>query len=301
VSPNNRYVIGGRTDRLSSSYQNRTVEALRESNPKLEFASWHDRQRSERHGGDHQRDFGWLLQTLVKGEIDILVVDAREVPLRQLAKVEIGAVTRRANPYDVFVSRSGTILDELPEKSCLAVDIAVRKGQLLFYRPDLAIIERGGDFESYYDLLETDKISGFVYTAADVEALNKQDKVAEVFTSSICMPVAGQGAQVLLVRKDDREALMAVGEIGDLASAKEIELERAFITCIAKNGKGPIGVLVSVEGDSFKIEAAVVAPDGCEKVSGNSEGGLDNSEAVLERLAGEMLESGARDILKSLK
>lgn len=242
-----------------------------------------------------------MLQMLAKMEIDMLVVDARLVPLRQFLKVELAAVTRRANPYDVFVSQGGTILDEIPEKSRLAADLAVRRGQLLFYRPDLTIIEKSGDFEYFCRLLEGYEIGGFVYTAADIEALNKQEKVAEVFTSSICMPVAGQGAQMVFVRKDDREALDVVKDINDIPSAQEIELERTFITCISKNGKGPIGVLVNVEGESFKIEAAVVAPDGTEKVSGTSEGQLDKYEAVLKKLAGEMLESGAMDILKSLK
>jgi hydroxymethylbilane synthase len=238
---------------------------------------------------------------LTKKEFDILVVDAREVSLRQIARVERGAVTRRGNPYDVFVSQGSTILDELPEKSRLAADVPVRRGQLLFYRPDLTLIEDKGDFQYFYKLLDKGEINGFVSNASDVEALNMQDRVTEVFTSSICMPPANQGAHMVFVRKDDHEALAVVRDINDLASAQEIEIERTFIAHIAKNGKGPIGVLANVEGESFRVEAAVAAPDGSEKVSGNCEGKLDKAESVLEKLASEMLESGAREIIAAFK
>ena len=296
-----RFVVGSRSDAISIEYVKRTIALLREAHPKLEFVGWTDLLQNEEGPVSMQRDFNGALHALAKKELDILVVDAREVSTRQATKVERAAVTRRGNPYDVFVSLESTILDDLPEKSRLAADEPVRRGQLLFYRPDLTLVEERGDFEAFYKLLEEGEISGFVCNASDVEALNMQDKVAEVFTSSICMPTANQGAHVVFVRKDDSETLAVVRDINDAASAREIEIERAFVTQIAKNGKGPIGVLANVENDSFRVEATVAAPDGSEKVTGNCEGKIDNAEPVLEKLASEMLETGAREILASFK
>jgi len=301
VSERKQFIIGSKSDAVSIEHMSRAIASLREAHPRYEFIGWPETLRDGKNIEDVQRDLNGALHALAKKEFDVLVVDAREVPLRDSTKVARAAVTRRGNPYDVFVSRGGMILDELPEKSHLAADAPVRRGQLLFYRPDLALIDEVGDFRFYYGLLDEGEISGFVSNASDVEALNVQDKVAEVFTSSICMPAANQGAQMVFVRKDDREAYEAVREINDAASEREIEIERIFMTHIAKNGKGPIGVLANVEGESFMIEAAVVAPDGSEKVSGNCEGRLDRAEPVLEKLASEMIESGAREILSAFK
>ena len=296
-----RFVVGSKSDAVSIEYMHRTIASLRESHPRFEFVGWTELLPEGRASHIAHRDFGGAMQALTRKEFDILVVDAREVPLRNNAKVARAAVTRRVNPYDVFVSRGGMILDEIPEKSRLAADMPVRRGQLLFYRPDLTLIEEIGDFRYFYGLLAEGEIRGFVSNASDVEALNMQDKVAEVFTSSICMPAANQGSQTVFVRVDDEEAFAAVREINDAASAHEIEIERIFMTHIAKYGKGPIGVLASVEGDSFKIEAAVAAPDGSEKVSGNCEGRIDRAEPIIDKLASEMLESGAREILAAFK
>jgi len=301
VNERKRFILGSKSDAVSIEYMNRVIASLKEAHPRLEFVGWPDLLRDGKNPQDEHRDLGGALHALTKKEFDLLVVDAREVSLRNSSKVARAAVTRRGNPYDVFVSRGGIILDELPEKSCLAADMPVRRGQLLFYRPDLTLIEEIGDFRRYYELLDEGEISGFVSNASDVEALSVQDRVAEVFTSSICMPTANQGAQMVFVRKDDQEAFAAVQDINDAASAREIDIERIFMTHIAKNGKGPIGVLANVEGDSFKIEAAVAAPDGSEKVSGNCEGRIDKAEPVLEKLASEMLESGAREILALFK
>ena len=244
---------------------NRVIASLREAHPRFEFVGWPDLLQNEKKPQDAHRDLSGALHALAKREFDLLVLDAREVSPRNSSKAARAAVTRRGNPYDVFVSRGGMILDELPEKSRLAADMPVRRGQLLFYRPDLTLIDEIGDFRYYYGLLDEGEISGFVSNASDVEALNVQDRVAEVFTSSICMPAANQGAQMVLVRRDDQEAFAAVRDINDAASACEIDIERIFMAHIAKNGKGPIGVLANVEGDSFKIDAAVVAPDGSEE------------------------------------
>ena len=301
MSEKKRFIVGSGSDAVSLEYMRRAIVLLKEAHPKLEFVGWPDLLKEGRTVREVQRDFSGALHALAKEEFDILVVDARVISARNTAKLERAAVMRRGNPYDVFVSEGSMILDEIPEKSRLAADMPIRRGQLLFYRPDLSLIEEIGDFRYFYRLLRDGEISGFVCNASEVEALNMQDKVAEVFTSSICMPAPNQGAHMVFVRKDDHDALEVVCDINDSASAQEIDIERVFMTHIAKNGKGPIGVLASVEGESFKIEAAVAAPDGSEKVSGNCEGRIDKADSVLKKLAEEMLESGARDILAAFK
>jgi hydroxymethylbilane synthase len=295
------HVVGSKSDKISIRHLARIIGSLSEAHPKHEFTNYYESVIGEGFDGDGSKDLTGALHLLAKKDIDMLVVDAVEAPYRGFAKAEVAAITRRGNPYDVFISEAGKILDELPEKACLAADVPIRIGQLLFYRPDLNVIEEQGDFDDLFGLLSKEEINGFVFTATDVEVLNVQDKVAEVFTSSICMPVAGQGSQMIVTRKRDTTAFELAREINDAPSAREIDLERAFMMRISKNGKGPIGVLVSVEEQSFKIEAAIAAYDGSEKVTGNAEGKLDKEESVLERLTKELLESGAKEILKNAK
>lgn len=282
----------------------RVLDLLREAHPRQKFIDIHDlktRKTTKRNKGETRRGATGTIQALIKGEIDILVVDAREMPLRFKPNVELSAVVRRSNPFDVLISREGLILDDQPDKACLAVSNPVKRGQLLYYRPDLSLLDESGEFETLYRMMIDERIDGFVYAASDVEALNQQDKVAEVFTTSVCTPVAGQGALGILVRKDNKDARAVLSVIDDPASATEVELERQFLKYVARDGKGPVGVLGKVERDEFQVEATIAAPDGSEKVSGVMRGRLGEESNVLEKLASELLESGGKKIIKTFK
>lgn len=294
-------IIGGRTDSISDAYIGKFIDSLKEYHASFEFvdfrkqevARWSRRLRSER-----QKSAAGVLRILAEGKVDIGVLDARSIPIRMQSGIELAAVPRRGNPFDALVSKDDLILDDHPESACLAANEPVRIGQLLYYRPDLVLVESSGNFEELFQLLSLDKIQGFVSAASDIEALNHQDKVSEVFTTSICTPIAGQGAIGLLVREDDRDACQAARALHDSASGMEIGMERMFLSLIAKDGKGPIGVLVNVEGEEFKIEGTIAAPDGSEKVTGSSSGRLGSEMKVVEQLARDLLSSGGERILE---
>jgi hydroxymethylbilane synthase len=183
----------------------------------------------------------------------------------------------------------------------IAVTDPVSRVQLLYYRPDLLLSEESADMESLFHLMENNEIDGFVTSAMDIEALNQQDRVIEVFTSSICTPMAGQGAVGLLIRGSDRRARTAISALNDPSSFAEVELERMFLKKVCKDGRVPIGVLAKMEGETFELEASITATDGSEKVSGTLDGIIGQEEEVVEKLAGELLASGGVRIIKGTR
>ena len=314
-------VVGSRSDALAALHCERACAALREAHPHGVFVSAREsaglpaagRQRAaarskaaivdaERPGQpsrrfDPRRGVGAVIQRLLKDEIDIAVVDARWLPLQLAAPVEIVAVLERTNPFDVLMSCEDLILDEQPNKASIAVVDAVKRGQLLYYRPDLKIVERTDDFKRLFEAMRRGAIDAFVYPAADVEALSQQQNVVEVFTTSICTPPGGQGAQVLLARRDRRDVGALARDLNDPSAASEIELERMLLEHLARDGRGPVGVLGNVEEPVFELEAAIAAPDGTEKISATVGGSLSERSKIVLRLAAELLASGGEEIL----
>jgi hydroxymethylbilane synthase len=251
--------------------------------------------------GESGKGFNWLVNLLTRGDADVIVADASSIPLRISPKVEIAAIPARGNPFDVLISMEELILDDQPEKASFAVIDHVRQGQLLYYRPDLSFVMEKGGFDDLQKKMESGSVNGFVIGASEVEALNHQDKVVEVFTASICMPVAGQGGIGLLTRQGDTDVQTLLQAINDPASAAEFLIERSFLGTVTKDGKGPVGVLGSVEENEFRVEAAIASPDGQEKVAGTMMGGNGEEERVVEKLAEELLAAGGRKILSSYK
>ncbi len=286
-------VVGCRSDALAALHCERACAALREAHPHAEFVA------ARGNGGrlDPRRAAAAILQRLVKGEIDIGVLDGRWMPLQLPAPVEIAAVLERTNPFDVLISSEDLILDEQPDNVSIAVIDSVTRGQLLYYRPDLKIVEKPDGFDRLFEALRRGTVAAFVYPAADVEALNQQENVVEVFTTSICTPPGGQGAQVLLARRERRDVGALVRDLNDPSAEAEIELERLLLEHLARNGRGPVGVLGNVEGTVFELEAAITATDGTEKISATVGGSLVERAKIVMRLAAELLASGGEEIL----
>jgi hydroxymethylbilane synthase len=293
-----RIVVGCRGDALSMCYLERARAALKDAHPHVEVVGY--KEPSSRRG-DARRSALGLITKVAKGDIDASVMDARWIPLQVQAPVEISSVFERTSPFDVLIAEANLILDEQPENTCIASSEPVKRGQLLYYRPDLKLVEAEDDFEKLFEDMKSGEINAFVFPASDVEMLNRQEHVVEVFTTSICTPVAGQGALVMLARRDRKDVLSFLRCCNDLSTAFEVEVERMFLERVTKDGKGPVGVLCSVEENAFELEAAIAAPDGSEKISGIISGALVERSRLVAKLATELLTSGGEDIMTSFR
>ena len=298
--------VGSKGDSMSLLYSACARAALVEAHPNVEFIDAIDG-----HGRDERaksvprkleaRRAAAVLQRLRKGEIDVAVMDARWIPLQIAGSLEIAAIFARTNPFDALVSHESLILDEQPENACVAVSDPVKRGQLLYHRSELRFVDGEEDFGSLFDAMNRGTIDAFVFSASDVEMLSQQERVAEVFTTSICTPVAGQGALALIGRRDKKDVISMLRDINDQSAAMEVEIERMFLDRVAKDGKAPIGVLANVDANEFEVEAAIVAFDGSEKISGIMSGALADRSQVVGKLANELLISGGEEIIASFR
>jgi porphobilinogen deaminase len=211
-----RIIVGGGADPLSILHRERVCYMLKEAHPHAEFVDFREPRARKL---DARKSVAAALQRLGKGEIDAAVMDARWIPLPFPGAFEIAAVLERTNPFDVLISCESLILDEQPENTCIAALEAVKRGQLLYYRSDLKFVEGKEDFDALFASMERGAINAFVFPAADVEALAKQEHVVEVFTTSICTPVAGQGALALVAARNRREVLSPLSDLNDPSTA----------------------------------------------------------------------------------
>lgn len=292
--------IGSRGGALSALYLERVCASLREAHPHREFVAVHE---GREHGAPAVARKGpaAVMQRLAKGTIDAALVDARSLPFPLAAPFHIAAILERTNPFDALISAENCILDDQPDSTCIAAIEPVKRGQLLYYRSDLKVVGGSDDFNRNFTDMERGAIHAFVFPASSVEALNKQEHVVEVFTTSICTPPAGQGALALIARLDRKDVLSVLRDLNDASAAVEIELERMFVDRVTKDGRGAIGVLCNVEENEFEVEAAIVAPDGSERISGIMGGALSERAKVIGKLAGDLLAAGGEDIIASCR
>ena len=241
-----------------------------------------------------------LMSGLVSGAYDALVLDATVAPTQPPVGLAISAITRRLTPYDALVCKDETILDELPERAVLAANGARREAQMRYYRPDLRIVQSRGSLDSLIQKVKGAKIDAAVVAAADMERLGKQECVVELLTTAVCVPAAGQGALVVLVRSGDQHFHDSVSRINDPTSHRELAAEWAFLDHMGVNGAAPVGVIASTEAKVVEMEGVLASMDGRERIQITVKGSPGHERELGRTLAEEILDAGGRDILQEL-
>lgn len=242
-----------------------------------------------------------LMNQLLCGESDVLVLDATALPTRMPSGLTIGALTTRITPYDALISNDGCILDELRENAVLATCCMSREAQLRYYRPDLRIVRAQGSVDSILQKVRSSRIDCAVIAAADIERLSKQEFVAELLTNQVCIPPAGQGVLAVLIRSSEEQFREAVHAINDPSTHSMLRAEWAFLEHLGVEASAPVAVLGSIEGKALELEGMLAYPDGSEKIQCMVKGSLGNEEDLGRTLATEILEAGGREVIEEFR
>ena len=244
---------------------------------------------------------GGVLDGLAAGMCDLHVRGAREVPLELPDDVLLTACTERRDPFDVLVSRDGTLLEDLPEGAVVGLESARVSVQIAAFREDLEFRRLDETLDRFYDVLNRGEIAAFIVAAEDVSTMGWEESVAEVFPPDILLPAAGQGAFGLLTRAGDAETAALVEDVGQLITRQVVAAERAFLRELAVRVTDPVAVHGAFEEDTLVLEAmlgdeisgAILRDD----LDGEPEEGAD----LGIRLAKLFVADGARDYIAGYK
>ncbi|MCL0028382.1 hydroxymethylbilane synthase [Peptococcaceae bacterium] len=239
---------------------------------------------------------------MLRDEIDIAVHSMKDIPTKLAKDFVIGAICKREHPGDVLVSSTGESLDELKTGAVIGTSSLRRRAQLMRYRPDLNIVPIRGNLNTRIDKL---KISGnfdaIVVAAAGVIRLGRKELIAQYIPPQICLPAVGQGAVGIEVREGDKKVMDIIKKIEHRDTALAVSAERALLERLEGGCQVPIGAFGVTVDRMLRLEAAVLSTDGKEMVRLDYTGDAKYPEEVGVRLAEELLERGAYEILSKIK
>src|SRR5262245_16438692 len=89
-----------------------------------------------------------LQNALRRGEIDAAVHSAKDLPTEGSSDLVIAAFPERADPRDVFVSKHGKPLAELPPNPVIGTSSRRRSVHILKVRPDARILDLRGNIDT---------------------------------------------------------------------------------------------------------------------------------------------------------
>ncbi|HEX5032737.1 MAG TPA: hydroxymethylbilane synthase [Candidatus Eisenbacteria bacterium] len=245
--------------------------------------------------------FGWpgssLERALLSGQVDAAVLSVKDISPDLDPALAIAAVTERFTPFDVFIARDETILDELPDGAELSAHTSIRRAQLLRYREDFQLLDVPGSLDDRIRILDAGGLDGIVVSASAVEHLGYQDRVNEIFTTEMILPAPGQGACAVLTRSDDRERLKLFRPLDHPMARAEVECERAYLLELGAEPGTAVGALAAFDGTSIRLEGVVADETGKRLIRDAEEGESGEEAEIGRRLARRLLVEGARRIL----
>ncbi len=148
---------------------------------------------------------GEIENALLNGEIDLAVHSAKDLPDVLPEGLEIAAILKSIDPYDVLVSKNNLKLRELPSGAKVGTSSLRRKSQLKSFRNDFEIFDIRGNIVERLRKLEQGDLDAIIIAAAGLIRLGLKDRITERLPFDILKPHPLQGSLAIEIRKGDIE------------------------------------------------------------------------------------------------
>ena len=240
-------------------------------------------------------------RALEDGGIDIAVHSLKDLATSMPVGLVLAAVLRREDPRDVLVSRDGLTIDSLPVGARVGTSSLRRQAMIARRRPDVALTELRGNVPTRLGKLENGEYEAIVLAAAGLLRLGLGDAITQYLPTADFLPAVSQGAIGIQTRDGDPFTEQWVEQLDHAETRVATTAERALLKELEGGCQVPVGALGSVLDGEVELRASVTAPDGRIAVEGRMRDSEEQAEFVGIRLAGSLLERGAREILEDIR
>lgn len=223
----------------------------------------------------------WLLA----GEIDFAVHSLKDVETIRPLQIAIAAILPREDVRDVLVGAAS--LAELAPGTRIGTSAPRRAAQALHARPDCKVVGIRGNVQTRLAKLEAGEADVTLLALAGLNRLGMAH-FGTPLDPGEWLPAPGQGAIAIEARAADDRTRALLAAIDHGPSHRAVIAERALLAALGGNCHSPIAVLTQEQGEELVLRAALLSPDGSERVEGTARFAATDLDGPA-RLAGELL------------
>ena len=234
---------------------------------------------------------------LLAGTIDAAVHSAKDMSVAIPAGLAVAAVLPREDPRDALVLRQG---HTLPSPCTIGTGSVRRTAQLAVRLPHARFAPIRGNVDTRLRKLDAGDYDALILAAAGLTRLGYAARISDSLSIEDCIPAPGQGIIAIETRADDANDGVWRA-IDHEPTAASFTAERAVVEALGGGCQLPLGAIAVHEGDALVMHAIVTTPDGVQRVRSTARGAATEPAALGRRLAAELADAGAIDILNSLR
>lgn len=245
---------------------------------------------------------------LLASEIDLAVHSSKDMPVVLPPGLDIAAVLAREDPRDALVLPAGVdsntieaALAQLPRSSRIGTSSVRRVSQLSRLIAGATFLPIRGNLDTRLRKLDEGGFDAIVLAAAGLTRLERAARISARIPIEACVPAPGQGIIAIEIRDTDHRLRDILTGIDDPSAHLALDAERSVVTTLGGGCQMPIGAHASVEGDSMMLTALVASLDGTRIVRRDVRGDAREAEALGTRIARQLLDDGAGEILADVE
>ncbi len=238
---------------------------------------------------------------LFRKEIDLCVHSLKDLPTVSPQGAKIGAILKRAEYKDAWVSREGMLLEEMGQEHTVATSSLRRKAQVLRINPQVKVIDIRGNVDTRLQKMKDGYCDAMVMAGAGLIRLGYQEQITTLFPPQYLVPACGQGAIAVEIRDNDADIEHIVSQIHDRVSYYQVSAERSFLNALQGGCQIPIGAHATITGEQLTIIGLVALPDGSKELRSEITGHMEEAEKLGRHLAEQVIAQGAHEILRQVR
>ncbi len=266
----NTVKVGTRGSKLALAQTELVIKALRERFPQVDFQMVTMSTRGDRDTSRALLEFGGKAvfveefeEAILKGDIDIAVHSAKDMPMEIMEGLTISGTLPRACPQDVLIYKSGRSFDR-NDSFVVGTSSLRRQYQIRDMYPNAVCKNLRGNVGTRIQKLEDGEYDAIILAAAGLERLGIIDGSAECLevhkdeltfrylSTESMLPAACQGI-IAIETRTSGEACDMVREINDTEAYTQLICERAVLSRLNAGCHEPIGVYSELYGDHMKL------------------------------------------------
>ena len=129
------------------------------------------------------------------------------------------------------------------------------------------------------------------------EILGMTDRIRAHIPIDTMLPAVAQGAIGLEIRDQDERMKALLAPLNDVATARAVAAERAFLARLEGSCRTPIAGYATIDGDELYFRGQVLSPDGQQSLTASRRGNPHDAEKIGADTADEVLAAGAASLL----
>ena len=243
-----------------------------------------------------------LEEALHASRIDFAVHSLKDLPTIIPEGLAIAAICKREDPRDALVLNQKlqgvqAAIRSLPRGAAVGTSSPRRLAQLQHLRDDLVIKDLRGNVDTRLRKLDEGEYDALILACAGLRRLGMENRISAALSAADMLPAVGQGALAIEIRSGDESTIAAVSKLEHKFTRLACTAERAFLRSLGGGCQLPIAAYAVVREKRIRLDGLVADPSGRQIVRDRISGGLDDAEQLGNRLAEQLLERGAGDLL----